>query len=195
MRVTIRILQAVAFIAVVGGLIGFASFAGRVSNLDQPHGDLSADAIIVLTGDSGRLRAGGELLRSGNASRLFISGVHNSVSEGDILDQAALDQATLDCCVTLDRQAHDTVGNARETARWARSNSYNRLIIVTSDYHLPRSLLEMKRAMPNVELIAYPVHTSPPWETPATARLWIQEYAKFATVWMGSALLDDGENV
>lgn len=194
MRVTIRILQAVAFFAVVGGMIGFASFAGRVSNLDPPQAPLSADAIVVLTGDSGRLRAGSELLRSGSAPRLLISGVHDSVSNADILRQTTLEPAAFDCCVTLDRRADDTVGNARETANWARSNSYNRLIIVTSDYHLPRSLLEMKRAMPNVDLIAYPVPTSPPWETPATTRLWVQEYAKFATVWMGSALLDDGEN-
>lgn len=188
-----RLLQALAFLAVVSALIGFGSFAGRVSGMNAPESQLSADAIIVLTGDAGRLQAGARLLRSDAAPRMLISGVHSTVSDSDILTQSNLDQAQLDCCVTLDRQAHDTVGNARETARWANSNSYNRLIIVTSDYHLPRSLLEMKRAMPNTELIAYPVRTSPPWETPSTARLWIQEYAKYATVWMGSALLDDRE--
>lgn len=188
-----RLLQALAFLAVVSALIGFGSFAGRVSGMNTPGSAVQADAIIVLTGDAGRLQAGAMLLRNGAAQRMLISGVHSTVSEDDILAQSSLEQAQLDCCVTLDREAFDTVGNARETARWARANSYNRLIIVTSDYHLPRSLLEMKRAMPNTELIAYPVRTSPPWETPATVRLWIQEYAKYATVWVGSALLDDRE--
>ena len=189
-----RFLQSLAFTFVVGGLIGFGSFAGLISGYDLPSSTQRADAIVVLTGDRGRLAAGGELLNAGQAPRMLISGVHSSVSNSDILVQANLDQAELDCCVTLGRQARDTVGNAEETAQWARANSYNSLIIVTSDYHLPRSLLEMKRVMPEVEFIAYPVHTPPPWERPASARLWAQEYAKFATVWLRAILFDQDED-
>ncbi|WP_300527115.1 YdcF family protein [Maricaulis sp.] len=144
-----------------------------------------ADAIIVLTGGVGRLATGGELLRRGRAPVLMISGVHPSVTDRDIEDQTGLDSADFACCVVLDRIASDTVGNATETARWVAANSYQRLIIVTSDYHLPRSLLEMERAMPGVELIPYPVVTTPPWINPGNARLWLQEYAKYVTVWLG----------
>lgn len=181
-------LQAIAFFLVAAVLIGFASFSGRVSSMDNPGNGFRADAIIVLTGDRGRLAAGGALLQSGQAGRMLISGVHNSVSDEDILRFTLLERAELDCCVTLDRQARDTAGNADETASWANSNSYRSLIIVTSDYHMPRSLLLMESAMPNVELIAYPVRTSPPWERPANLRLWVLEYAKYAMVWLGQAV-------
>jgi len=178
------LLQVIAFGLVVAALIGFGSFSGRVASYDVP-GNATADAIVVLTGGEGRLAAGGDLLRQGRAPLLLISGVHPSVTDRDIESQTGLDSAAFDCCVVLDRVASDTVGNAVETARWVTANSYQRLIIVTSDYHLPRSLLEMERAMPGVELVAYPVATTPPWLDPGNARLWLQEYAKYITVWLG----------
>ncbi len=177
-------LQAVAFLVVVALLIGFASFAGRVSSMERPDPGLRADAIIVLTGDRGRLAAGGEALRVGQASRMLISGVHSAVSEADILAQTGLPQSQLDCCITLGRQARDTVGNAAESAQWAAASGYQSLIIVTSDYHMPRSLLEMKRAMPDAEFIAYPVRSTPPWLEIANLRVWVLEFAKYAMVWL-----------
>lgn len=187
MKSRISLLQAIAFVLVVTALIGFGSFSGRVASYDLPA-NATADAIVVLTGGEGRLATGGDLLRLGRAPQLMISGVHPSVPDRDIETQTGLDSAAFNCCVVLDRVASDTVGNAEETARWARANSYQRLIIVTSDYHLPRSLLEMERAMPGVELIAYPVATTPPWLDPGNARLWLQEYAKYITVWLGRSL-------
>lgn len=184
MSVSSRGLQAIAFIAVAAMLIGFASFSGRVSSWDVPDHAVRADAIIVLTGDDGRLAAGGDLLRAGQARAMLITGVHASVSASDIRNQTRLDQAQIDCCVTLDRRASDTVGNADETARWARSEGYQSLIIVTSDYHMPRSLLEMERALPEAEFIAYPVRTTPPWAEPTHLRLWALEYAKYTMVWL-----------
>ena len=75
-----------------------------------------------------------------------------------------------------------------------QANGYESLIIVTSDYHLPRSLLEMKALMPGVELIPYPVRTSPPWRNPRAARLWLQEYAKFAAVSVRYAVAPPPDN-
>lgn len=187
------ILRLVAFIVLVLALIGFGSWAGTVSGYDTPDSSQQADAIVILTGDEGRLSAGGQILQQGQAPRILISGVHPSVASGDLRPYTGLTTGQYDCCVELGREAADTVGNARETAEWVRTNGFTSLIIVTSDYHLPRSLIEMKAAMPHIDLIPYPVRTSPPWQDPAAARLWLQEYAKFATVWLGTRFAGDGD--
>lgn len=183
------ILRALAFLILAASVIGFGAYAGTVSGYDLPDATHSADGIVVLTGDQGRLTAGVQLLQGGRSAHLLISGVHPSVTTEELRAHTNLTDAQFSCCVELGRQATDTVGNARETAQWVRTNGYQRLIIVTSDYHLPRSLIEMHMAMPGVELIPYPVHTQPPWRNPRAARLWVQEYAKYATVWIGRTLL------
>lgn len=185
MKGSYRLARLTAFLLLVSALIGFGAWSGTVSGYDTPPAPVRADAIVILTGDDGRLAAGGQLLRDGAAPHLLISGVHPSVTNGDIRRHTGLSDAEFDCCVSLGRQATDTVGNAQETAAWVQSNGYQRLIIVTSDYHLPRSLLVMENAMPDAELIAYPVRTVPPWRDAGVSRLWIEEYAKFATVWLG----------
>ena len=182
------ILRALAFLIVAASVIGFGAYAGTVSGYDTPDTALQADGIVVLTGDQGRLTAGVQLLQDGRSTHLLISGVHASVTTEELRAHTHLSDAQFSCCVELGRQATDTVGNARETAQWVRTNGYQRLIIVTSDYQLPRSLIEMDMAMPGVEFIPYPVRTEPPWRNPRAARLWVQEYAKYATVWVGRTL-------
>ncbi|MHA6288921.1 YdcF family protein [Maricaulis sp. CAU 1757] len=173
-----------ALVLVAGG---FLVYAGQVTGYRTPSTAQEADAIVVLTGDTGRLATGGRLLREGRAGTLLVSGVHPSVTRNDIRTHAGLSESEFSCCVRLGREAADTVGNAREAGALVSENAYESLIIVTSDYHLPRSLLEMKRTMPEVTLIPYPVRTQPPWRDAGVARLWLQEYAKYATVWLGGS--------
>jgi len=189
MKQGIGIFRALAFVVLAASLVGFAAYAGTVSSYELPDDSLNADGIVVLTGDQGRLTAGAQLLQDGRSGHLLISGVHPSVTTEQLRAHTTLSNAQFTCCVELGRQATDTVGNAREAAQWVRANGYQRLIIVTSDYHLPRSLIEMDMAMPDVEFIPYPVRTVPPWRNPRAARLWLQEYAKYATVRLGRALM------
>jgi len=175
-------LRGLSFVIVLVSVIGFADYSGKVVGYDAPADDVTVDAIIVLTGDAGRLAAGGELLRDGRAGQLMISGVHPAATTADIRRHTGLDEAAFGCCVTLGREATDTVGNAREAAAYVQANGYERLIIVTSDYHLPRSLVEFRSNMPGVDLIPYPVQTAAPWQDVRSLRLWLQEYAKYTTV-------------
>ena len=69
----------------------------------------------------------------------------------------AANPSLFDCCVDLDYRAQNTVGNARETSRWVRHNDYETLIVVTSDYHMPRSLVEFHSRMPDLDLVPHPV--------------------------------------
>ena len=81
-------------------------------------------------------------------------------------------------------QAGDTVGNAEETADWIRAEGYQSLLLVTSDYHMARSLVEFRRRLPGVEIVPHPVssarvHLEEWWQWPGTAILLATEYSKF----------------
>ena len=166
--------------ALVAGLIEFAN--------DLPRGaastDQETDAIVVLTGGSGRLSEGLQLLVQGKAKKMFISGVYRGVDVAEILDMAQHDPETLTGRIALGHEADDTLGNARETAQWMEAEGFTSLRLVTANYHMPRSLAEFRHAMPKVTLVMHPV--SPPnvrldewWRWPGTATLVATEYVKF----------------
>ena len=100
-------------------------------------------------------------------------------------------------CVDLDYRARNTIGNAIETRRWAESNGFDTIIVVSSNYHMPRTLVELDHALPNLQKIPYPVAaTIDPhdwWHNPAVARMIFTEYLKFLAVWVRTYLEDDPE--
>ncbi|WP_210272525.1 YdcF family protein [Chthonobacter rhizosphaerae] len=135
---------------------GFLSFAQTVSRL-AATAPIDADGIVVLTGGAERIAGAIDLLAGGHARRLLISGVHPETSArqiGKVLDAGP---SLFDCCVDLDRRAANTIGNAEEAAKWARRHGFQSLIVVTSAYHMPRSLAELSSTMPEVDLKPYPV--------------------------------------
>lgn len=184
-------LAAAAFLAL---LLGFVSFANGVRGLAPPVGPLKADAIVALTGGSlDRLREGVRLLRDGAGQRLLISGVNPAATDADIAQALEVEEKLLACCIDLGRSAVDTIGNAAETAQWAKAREYDTLILVTEDYHMPRSLLELRIAMPEVRLIPYPVssRTTRPevWRNePRVAGKLAAEYLKLLTIQAREAL-------
>ena len=139
--------------------IGFGFF---LAQLPQPYeGAAKADAIVALTGQGGRLGPAVNLLEKGNGQRLLITGVNRLTSKRD-LKTVLHGGDRFDCCVDLGFAALDTRGNAQETARWVREHRYASLIVVTADYHMPRSLVEFADQMPGVRLVAYPVAVDAP---------------------------------
>jgi uncharacterized SAM-binding protein YcdF (DUF218 family) len=139
---------------------GFALFATHVGRMSTPENPPAADAIIVLTGGQARLDAALGLLKSGKGERLLISGVHTSTSSKMLQAATGGDKALFSCCVDIDRAALDTIGNAEESAKWVRSHAYGKVILVTNNYHMPRSLLEMNRLLDEEEVAPYPVVNS-----------------------------------
>jgi uncharacterized SAM-binding protein YcdF (DUF218 family) len=154
-------------IAMIAFIIGFWNFAERVRI--EAQAPPQADAIVALTGGTwDRLTTGVRLLEEEKGERLLISGVNRVVTDEELLDEALeVDPELARCCIDLGRSAEDTLGNASETARWAREHRYTRLILVTDDYHMPRSQAELSLALPEAEIYPYPVRTR--WTDPA---LW-----------------------
>src|SRR5215216_1078848 len=145
--------------------------------------DGHADGIVVLTGGSSRVADAIELLSEGRGKRLLITGVHRATTSAEIARVAPAYGRLIACCVDLDHSALNTVGNALETKRWANSNRIRSLIVVTSNYHMPRAMAELGRQLPDVFLIPFPVVTekmrNDPWWSPATAKLLLSEYLKY----------------
>ncbi|WP_421916108.1 YdcF family protein [Mesorhizobium sp.] len=171
-----------AFVVVFAG--GFGWFANKVSHLTTPANPEKADAIIVLTGGQSRLDAAMDLLASGKGERLLISGVHPSASRRQLQAAIGGDKNLFSCCVDIDRAALDTIGNAEESAKWVESHAYGTVILVTNNYHMPRSLLEMGRLLHNAKLEPYPVVNANldngGWLTkPEALRVLFTEYNKY----------------
>jgi uncharacterized SAM-binding protein YcdF (DUF218 family) len=177
-----------AFFLLLGALAlfagGFGWFANHVSHLATPSDPEKADAIIVLTGGQSRLDAAIGLLASGKGERLLISGVHPSATRRQLRIATGGDQKLFTCCVDIDHAALDTVGNAEESAKWVRGHAYGSVILVTNNYHMPRSLLEMSRLLGEARLEPYPVVNSNldngEWLTkPEALRVLFTEYNKY----------------
>lgn len=137
----------------VGGLAAFVASSLWIGS--DPA--TAADAIVVLTGGKQRLETGLALLAAGKAKTLFITGVNPQVDRAEllrVLGPAAMREA---CCIVIGHAAENTRGNALETAAWMQGQGYRSLRLVTNWYHMRRALLEFRRAMPRLTIIAAPV--------------------------------------
>jgi len=193
LRATVVAAFAILF---VGAGVGFVAFLSQLRATEAvPAG--KADGIVVLTGGSSRVSDAMELLASGYGRRLLISGVHPTNAASDISRSLPDNQSLLHCCVDLDRSAVNTRSNAAETRRWARERGFKSLIVVTSNYHMPRAIVELSHAMPDVELIPFSVigekwRDEPWWTSGATLRLLLSEYAKYVAAEVRVRLADLG---
>ena len=137
--------------------IGFVYFGETVDRLVVPNPLPQADGIIVLTGGRARIESGIYLLNQKKAQRLLISGVNPAADSITLARANHADPNLFECCIALGHEALNTKGNGSESAQWVKKHGFKKIYVVTNDYHMPRSLYIMQKAMPNVELIAYPI--------------------------------------
>ena len=171
---------ATGLILLAGGFVWFVS--GIAS--DEVSLEIKADGIVALTGAAARIPDAIELLATERGKRLLITGVHRATSSREIARITPLYSKYFTCCIDLDRSALNTFSNALETRRWARDHNFNSLIVVTSNWHMPRAMAELAHQLPDVTLIAYPViseksKAEPWWSNLESARLLFLEYLKY----------------
>lgn len=175
----------VLFSLIAAGLLiaGFFIFVSTIPRV-EPEDTISGDGIVVLTGGADRLGDALKLLSDGRAKRLLISGVNPDVSEGQLARLHPQSARLFDCCVDLGRRALNTAGNALETRQWVRRHGFQAVIVVTSGWHMRRSLLELERSIPETILVPYPVIARGAdeddwWIKPQSLRLLVGEYVKY----------------
>ena len=125
--------------------IGFLVFA---LTLPTPIGHVRTDAVLVPTGGPGRIQRGLEVLRAGDAARLFVSGVDPEVTRPDFAREFKVTKGEMRCCVTLGYLAVDTRSNAGEAAQWMVSNGVRSVRLVTTDWHMRRAAGELHHSIP-----------------------------------------------
>jgi len=182
------------FIAVivvaVAYLLGFIAFVSLLP--ERPAALSRADGIVVLTGADTRLDRADELLEQSWGQRLLISGV-DQITAKETLKHLIHAGPRFECCADMGYSAEDTRGNAQEAADWARAHHFRRLILVTSRYHMPRALREFAAAMPDIEVLPYPVEQERIdlggwWRRPRTMALLHREYIKYLASLIGTSM-------
>lgn len=183
-------------VAVVAGGLWVGGFVWFLAAMppDSPRAVSQADAIVVLTGGSRRIPVAVSLLLEGHAKALLVTGVNDIVSPSEFRAAMAESDVVIDaemmaCCVALGYGAHDTIGNAEEAAGWMKEGGYHSMILVTSNYHMARSRIEFRAAMPDIEISEYPVRPANPglaewWKSPQSRFLILSEYVKYQAAWL-----------
>lgn len=139
--------------------------------------------IVVLTGAPNRIQWGMNALTEGRGERLLISGVNELTRPEDLRELVEDPGALFDCCVDLDYSSRNTIANAEEAVTWAAENEFTGVWVVTSYYHMPRALLELRHR--DRDLTLYPIRVEPDgydannWWYPDTFRILAWEYTKY----------------
>ncbi len=175
--------------------LALASFQKFVLTLPNDDTKLSApiDGLVVVTGGQLRIQKGVELLASGKADRMLISGVGKGITKELLKENLAISNHQahfFDCCVEIEFAATDTNGNAQATFEWMQKHALDDILLVSANYHLPRAELIFKQYLP--ENSVYFQAVNPPdlklsawysnWQT---TRLLLKEYLKYIYVKSG----------
>lgn len=191
----VRTLQWLAAAAAAGAAcvaLGFLVFLWSLART-EPGALRKADGVVALTGGVDRISDAVRWLSVGGGSRLLISGVAHDVTAEQLAAKAPAMRPWLRCCVDLGRAARTTVGNAKEIRHWAQANGYRSLLVVTSSYHMPRAMVELRRRLPDLDLVPAPVVTAKLQDMdflahPGLLRTIGVEYLKFLVAYVRAAL-------
>lgn len=153
-RVFFKLLAAIFFAALLWSFL-FAGFLIKIQAYKVP--DTHADGIVVLTGGPGRIDAAFIALAEGRGQRLLISGLNQELDNATVLKDIGQDEALIACCVDAEDASTNTVGNAKEALDWARAHGYRSILLITADFHLPRSLRAFEAYDPDITVVPYPV--------------------------------------
>lgn len=161
-------------------LVGYAGFVVSTQTVKPENPGAQTGAIIVLTGGNHRIHTGLDLLARGGAEHLFISGVNPNVTRWKIISLWNGELPLPECCIDLGTSATTTRENAHESKEWIEDKNVTTLRLVTSNYHIPRALLEFRHALPDIEIIANPVMI--PDYTLNEKRFWVITFSEYNKV-------------
>lgn len=160
-------------------VVWFLGFLWFTIWLPGPLDAKTGDAAIVPTGAAGRIERGLELLDQGKVEALLVTGVDPEVKPGEFAAQFEVSEQQMECCVTLGSMAVDTRGNATETAEWVAGRKLKSVRLVTTDWHMRRARVELRRALPDDVAIRSDAVPSEP-----SLRILFLEYHKLLATWI-----------
>ncbi|MDR1694135.1 MAG: YdcF family protein [Lactobacillaceae bacterium] len=155
---------------------GFMAFNNRIYMFK--NNNEKTDAIVVLTGGKNRIDEAQKLFNDGLADKLFISGVSKEASLEEIISPDEVSDN-----IEIGQEAHNTFENAIEVNNWIVKNEISSIRLVTSNYHMPRSIEELKTKNNDVKIIIHPVFSDNVqkkwWKSWGSFNFIASEYNKF----------------
>ena len=133
-------------------IYGFVIFLKKIQ-YNQVNFNYQTDGIAVLTGGKGRINLGLELFNKNKNLRLIISGVDKKVSDKSIIPNDLKNKSS----ITIDKESESTYQNAKIINKWTSKYKLQNVTIITSYYHMPRSMMLMQSLTPTINFYAYPV--------------------------------------
>jgi len=158
----------------------FIFFLSLVKNFKTNYSAFtSIDSIVVLTGDKFRISKGMEILSNGVGEKLLLSGVNKNIKLINIKNEFPKYKNFFDCCVDIDNISSNTFENSRETFLWLEKNKYTSVLIVSSNYHMPRVKLEFERFFKTENTYYHPVNSNNDVKVIGKVKKLFLEYVKY----------------
>ena len=166
--------------------IGLFNYKEKIVTL-RKSSFVQATNIVILTGGSNRIKGGLKIINSFNKSdlnniKLLISGTgkgFTKLSVNKMLSKKNDFHSFIKCCVELDSKSKNTYSNAIQTKKWVDKNNINQFILITSNYHMPRALLELREQIPSIKIFEYPINP-----TKHEIKNWIYSFETFFLVFV-----------
>jgi hypothetical protein len=139
------------------------NFKATIINLQKNQVGMTSQ-IVILTGGTNRIKEGFEIInkfdeKSKKNIKILVSGTGKGFTKLSLQKKlnSNLYLKLIECCVELDGVSKDTYSNANETSKWVNKNNIKEILLITSNYHMPRSILEFNNIMPNLKILPYPI--------------------------------------
>ena len=171
-------------------LFGLAEYKEKILSTEK-YVNKKGSSIVILTGGTNRIKDGLKIINkfekaSKFNSKILVSGTGKGFTKSSLEKKLNFDfnLSLIECCIELDSISTNTYSNAYETLKWAKKNNIKEFILITSNYHMPRAILEFKNRMPNLKIFTYPItpnrHNIKMWLSSfQTFSLIFSEYCKF----------------
>ncbi len=166
------------------------------------YNDQESSNIVILTGGTNRIKDGLNIIDGFQKFKIIdfkilVSGTGKGFTKSSLVKQISPDfnRKLIECCIFLDSVSKNTFTNAIETSKWARKNDVKEFILITSNYHMPRAILEFKNIMPNKIIYTFPItpkkHNIEKWlKSNETFSLILKEFCKYIVANLRIKILD-----
>ena len=152
MRYFFIIIPFIFIILLLVGYFNFINYINKNHDLLSDDNQVVFDGIAVLTGGKGRIKEGLNLLEKNPEAKLIISGVDQKVTLKNITKKNNLFRN-----IFLDKESKSTIENATQIINWAKMLKLKKIKIITSYYHMPRSILFLKHYGKDIIFIPHSV--------------------------------------
>ena len=167
----------------------FIFFLSQVRNFNSNYTSITnIDSLVVLTGDKFRIAKGMEILSSGIGGKLLLSGVNKNIKLSSIKKEFPKYNNLFNCCVEIDNVSLNTFENSRETFLWLKKNKYESVLIVSSDYHMPRVKIEFERFIDMKNIYYHPVKMDNDISAIRKIKKLFLEYVKYMRTYISLAV-------